>query len=124
MSDPQTHQIADRLREALVAADLTEFSELLHPDVRWGAPDDLGSGCQNRGQVLTWYRRGRAAGISAEVTECVVFDSRILIGMRISGRDAMGGDETRWQVFTVGGGQIVEIVGYDNRAEAFDRASQ
>jgi len=29
----------------------------------------------------------------------------------------------RWQVFTIGGGQIVEIVGFDDRADAVMRAS-
>lgn len=69
MSDTRTEQIAGRIQEVLAVADLSEFRDLLHPDVRWGAPEDLGSGCQNRNQVLAWYRRGREAGVRAEVTE-------------------------------------------------------
>jgi SnoaL-like domain len=125
VADSQTEEIAERIQTALAAADVTQFSDLLHPDVRWGPPDDPNFGCQNRGQVLAWYRRGRQAGVRAEVTECLVFESRVLIGTKIRGNDAAneaGGEVDRWQVFTVGGGQIVEIVGYDNRPEALARA--
>lgn len=125
MTDAQMAEIAERIQAALGAADVTEFSDLLHPDVRWGAPDDPHPGCQNRRQVLAWYRRGRDAGVRAEVTECLVFDSRVLIGTKVrrgAGGEDAGTENDRWQVFTVGGGQVVEIVGYDNRPEALRRA--
>jgi len=116
--------MAARIQTALAAADLTEFADLLHPDVRWGPPDDPNPGCTNRKQVLTWYRRGRDAGVRAEVFECNVFDCRILIGTRIRGRDEDDAGEgvERWQVFTVNGGQIVDITGFDDRPEALARA--
>jgi len=117
---------AERIQAALGAADLTEFSGLLHPDVYWGAPDDPNPGCQNRKQVLSWYRRARARGVRAEVTEVEVLGSRILVGTRIRGNDAAddaGGETDRWQVFTVAAGQIMEIVGFDSRSEALARAS-
>ena len=123
MSDALMDAIAARIQTALGAADLTVFSDLLHPDVRWGPPDDPNPGCTNRKQVLTWYRRGRDAGVRAEVVECHVFDCRILIGTRIWGRDEHAAEGVeRWQVFTVNGGQIVEIVGYDDRSEAVARS--
>jgi len=118
--------IAARIQTALAATDVTEFSDLLHPGVRWGGPDDPNPGCHNRQQVLSWYQRGRDAGVRAEVTECLVFDSRVLIGTRIRGNDLAdeaGGEVDRWQVFTVRGGQIVDIVGCDNRPEALARAA-
>jgi hypothetical protein len=61
MADSRTEEIAERIQTALAAADVTQLSDLLHPDVRWGPPDDPNPGCQNRGQVLAWYRRGREA---------------------------------------------------------------
>ena len=124
--DAQMEATAERIQAALGAADLTEFSELLHPDVRWGPPDDPNPGCVNRRQVLSWYRRARARGVRAEVTEFEILGSRILVGTRIRGNDAadtVGGEMDRWQVFTVAAGQIVEIVGYDSRKDALARAS-
>ena len=124
MSDAPMDAIAARIQTALGSADLAEFADLLHPDVRWGPPDDPNPGCTNRKQVLAWYRRGRAAGVRAEVVECQVFDCRILIGTRIWGRDEeqVADGVERWQVFTVNGGQIVEIIGYDDRSEALARS--
>jgi SnoaL-like domain len=124
MSDASMEAIAARIQTALGAADLSGFADLLHPDVRWGPPDDPNPGCTNRKQVLTWYRRGFNAGVRAEVVECQAFDCRILIGTRIWGSDehfAAEGVE-RWQVFTVNGGQIVEITGFDDRSEALARS--
>jgi len=125
MSDAPMDAIAAGIQTALDAADLTEFADLLHPDVRWGPPDDPSPDCTNRKQVLTWYRRGRDAGVRADVFECRVFDCRILIGTQIRGRDEAdgAGSVDRWQVFTVNGGQIVEITGYDDRPEALARAA-
>ncbi len=125
-TDAQMEATAERIRAALDAADLTEFSGLLHPDVRWGAPDDPNPGCQNRKQVLSWYRQARARGVRAQVTEIEILGSRILVGTRIRGNDAAdeaGGEMDRWQVFTVAAGQVVEIVGYDSRSEALAKAS-
>jgi ketosteroid isomerase-like protein len=126
MTESQTEAVAARIKAALAATDVGEFSDLLHPDARWGAPDDPNPSCQSRQQVLAWYQRGRDAGVRAEVTECVVFDSRVLIGTRVRGNDLAdeaGGEVDLWQVFTVGDGQILEIVGYDNRREALARAT-
>jgi hypothetical protein len=54
--------VAQRLRIALEAADPSAFGDLLDPNVRWGPPGDPSPPCQNRAQVLSWYRRGREAG--------------------------------------------------------------
>ena len=72
-TDPeQMDQIARQVQAALQTADLTGYRELLDPNVTWGAPDDMEYGCRNRDQVLAWYRRGRAKGVRANVTETVV----------------------------------------------------
>ncbi len=127
MSDqpPTAQEVAERIQDALSAADLTEFAELLDPDVRWGAPDDPAPACRNRKQVLQWYRRARDAGVRGTVTELVVTGNRILVGMDVSGRtpaEEGGATTQRWQVLDVHNGRVTEIVGYDDRAEAAARA--
>ena len=118
--------IVGRVEAALNEADLEAIGDLLEPNVRWGAPDDPDQSCQNRGQVLAWYRRGREAGVRAHVTETTVYGDRILVGLKVSGRAGEGdvdAEADRWQVLTVGGGGITEICGFDNRDDAAARAA-
>jgi ketosteroid isomerase-like protein len=114
-------RIAGQVRIALEAADLSSFSDLLDPDVRWGPPGDPSPPCQNRKQVLAWYQRGRDAGTRAQVSEISVLGDRILVGLVVAGTEAArerGGRATRWQVLTVRDGRVVDIVGFDQRSEA------
>jgi len=126
---PEDHHamqhIAQQVRVALEGADLTAYGDLLDPDVRWGAPDARQPACRNRDQVLTWYRRGRESGVRASVNEVVVLGDRLLVGLTVRGsEDAVerGGAALRWQVLTVRGGRVVDIVGFDDRTEALSRA--
>jgi ketosteroid isomerase-like protein len=117
--------IEGRIKLALESADLDAINDLLDPDVRWGAPDDEAPSCQNRRQVLAWYRRGRAAGVRARVTEVTAHGDKILVGLEVTGRpatDATGGEADRWQVLTVAEERIVDIRGFDDRQEAAARA--
>jgi streptomycin 6-kinase len=120
--------IAERIRTALEASDLSAFAELLDANVRWGAPDDPSPACQNRAQVLAWYQRGRDAGVRARVSEVAVLDDRtILVGLRVARNAAAlenGFEEERWQALTVGDGRVVDIVGFDERSDALARAGQ
>lgn len=52
-------QIAGQIRAGLQSADLLGYRDFLGPNVTWGAPEDMNSGCRNREQVPAWYRRGR-----------------------------------------------------------------
>jgi RimJ/RimL family protein N-acetyltransferase len=120
-------KIAQQVAIALEAADLSAFGELLDPDVHWGAPDDPSPACQGRSQVLAWYQRGREAGVRARVSEVVVLGDRvILVGLRVVNQAATKDDSEveRWQILTVGGSRVVDIVGFDNRSEAVARARQ
>src|ERR1700694_741205 len=113
--------IAQQVKIALEAADLSDFSELLDPDVHWGAPDDPSPSCQNRDQVLAWYRRRRESGGRARVSEVVVLGDRILVGLAVVGNQAARerqGEVERWQILTVRGGRVVDIVAFDERSEA------
>ncbi len=118
---PQTvEQVAVRVSDALQSADLTDYRDLLDPNVQWGAPDDPEPSCHNRDQVMAWYRRGRAKGVRASVTETVVRGNKIMVGLRV--RPAEVGDPTdRWQVLTLSDGLIIDIRGFEERSEAVSR---
>jgi ketosteroid isomerase-like protein len=121
---PPTEEVAQTIRAALDSADLAAFSDLLDPDVQWGAPDDPTPSCRNRDQVLSWYRKGRAHGVRASVTELVVRRHKILVGLKVTGNDAAvlnGGQQDRWQVLTLAAGRIVDIRGFEKRADAVSR---
>jgi ketosteroid isomerase-like protein len=124
MEQAAMEALAQQVRVALESADLASFSHLLDPDVHWGAPDARRPSCRNRDQVLAWYERGRESGTRASVSEVVVFGDRILVGLTV--RDTNEADEhratLRWQVMTVRGGRVVDIVGFDDRADALARA--
>jgi hypothetical protein len=116
----QMEQIAGQVQAALQTADLTGYRELLDPNVTWGAPDDMNSGCRNRDQVLLWYRRGRADGVRADVVETVVRNDMILVGLSIfDGSSSESDSHThRWQILTVKSGLIIDIRGFDDRDAA------
>ena len=114
--------IAALVEAALTSADLDAFTELLDPNVQWGAPDDHAPSCQNRQQVLSWYQRGRDAGVRADVIEVLAGKDRLLVGLRVRGDGAAGGAVERWQVMTVRAGRVVDIRAFDERTEAAGRA--
>ena len=120
----QMEQLAEQVQAALQTADLAGYRELLDPNVTWGAPDDKKPSCQNRDQVLAWYRRGRAKGVRAHVTETVVRNDKILVGLSVSdGQSPPGfGDvANRWQILTVKNGLVIDIRGFDERDAAISR---
>jgi hypothetical protein len=114
--------LAGQVQQALEAADLRAYADLLDPAVRWGPPGDPVPPCQSREQVLAWYQRGRDAGTRARVTETQVSGDKILVGLAVTGLAVTGeeaaGETGRWQVLTVRGGRITDIIGFDDRDEA------
>jgi hypothetical protein len=118
-------ELAVRVQQVLETEDLAAFSELLDPAVQWGPPDDTKSGCHNRAQVIAWYSRARAEGMTGRVTEVVVGDGALLVGMQVT-RPAGGADEAestgRWQVLRVRDGLVVDIRGYPERDQAAGQA--
>jgi ketosteroid isomerase-like protein len=118
-------ETAALVRKALTSEDLSAFTELLDPDVTWGAPGARNPSCKNRSQVLSWYQRGQEAGIRGTVNDVEVVGDRLLVSMTVRGsKDAgeRGGAALRFQVLTVLNGKIVEIVGFDDKAEAVSYA--
>jgi ketosteroid isomerase-like protein len=117
--------LAQQVRVALEGSDLSAFRELLDPDVHWGAPGARHPSCQNRDQVLAWYRRGRESGVEARVSEVTVLEDRLLVSLAVRGSPAAedrGGVSLRWQLLTVRGGRVVDIVGFDDRTDALTHA--
>ena len=113
-------EIADQVLQALRDGDLSAFEELLDPDVTWEAAVDGAPHCRNRTEVLAWYEQSLAAGVRSRVTEIQVAESRILLALEVRGRTAEAIE--RWQVLEVRDGHIVEIVGFDDRGSATNRA--
>jgi RimJ/RimL family protein N-acetyltransferase len=113
-------RLAGRVKLALEAADLDAYAELLDPGVRWGPPGDPAPPCQDRAQVLAWYRRGREAGTRARVTETLVSGDQILVGLTVTDRQAADTESAtdRWQVLAVSNGRVAVISGFDDRDEA------
>src|SRR5258708_37520735 len=95
--------LAERIRGALESADISQFGELLDPNVRWGAPEDPAPSCQSRSDVLAWYGRGRAAGRRARVVDVQVRWDRILVNLIIIEPSTAGTptvEHHRWQILT------------------------
>ena len=111
--------LVDRIRVALGAADLDELGALLAPDVTWGAPgaDDPAWGCHNRRQVIEWYRRGRDAGVRADVSDVARHGDKILVAMRVVRSEAEGPTD-RWQVLTIRDELVADIRGFETLADA------
>jgi hypothetical protein len=120
-------EVAGLVRNALAAEDLSAFTELLDPEVTWGAPDARNPSCQNRNQVLAWYQRGRDAGVRGSLYDVEVLGDRLLVSMSVRGTENArdrGGAALRYQVLTIRSGKVVEIVGFDDRTEALSYAGQ
>jgi ketosteroid isomerase-like protein len=114
-------EMAVLVRRAMVAENMPAFAELLDPDVTWGAPGARNPSCKSRNQVLDWYQRGRQAGVRGSVYDVEIVDDRLLVSMSVSATEnarERGGAALRFQLLTVRGGKIVDIVGFDDRAEA------
>lgn len=117
--------LAERVRAAMGSNDLEALAALMSPDVRWGAPDDLAGGCQNRDQARAWYEAAMARGVRASVNEVEVGDGCLLVGLTVHGSSSTGeecGPTQRWQVLTVDKGLVADIRGFDSRADAAARA--
>ncbi len=117
------HELSRRLRLAYETGDLELFGALLAPNVTWGPPGDPSPPCQSKQQVLAWYQKGAYAGASAKVQEMTSFGDRLLVGLVVTGTSTakeMGGQGQRWQVLTIQGAQIVDIVGFAQKREATD----
>jgi ketosteroid isomerase-like protein len=63
--------------------------------------------------------------MAGEVTEVVVGDGALLVGLRVTGTEEApetGGIAERWQVLRIRDGRVVDIRGYPDRTEAATQA--
>lgn len=119
------NEVADRVRKAMAASDMSAFAELLDPEVTWGAPGSRNPTCKDRKQVLRWYQRAQESGVRGNVFDVEVLGDRLLISLTVQGTEGArerGGTALRFQVFTVRDGRIVDIAGFDDKSEAFQYA--
>lgn len=118
-------ELAEQVRKALAAEDVSAFADLLDPNVTWGAPGSRNPTCKNRNQVLGWYERAQEVGVRGSVFDVDVLGDRLIVSLSVQGTEGArerGGTSLRFQVLTVRDGQIVEIVGFDEKAEALSYA--
>ncbi|MGC2175034.1 MAG: nuclear transport factor 2 family protein [Acidimicrobiales bacterium] len=122
-SNSSMNELARQIRLAYETGDLELFGALLARNVTWGPPGDPSPPCQSKSQVLAWYQKGAYAGARATVQEMTAFGNRLLVGLVVKSMPAskeMGGQAPRWQVLTIEGSQIVDIVGFTQKSEATD----
>ncbi|MGC2486619.1 MAG: nuclear transport factor 2 family protein [Acidimicrobiales bacterium] len=113
--------LAEQVRMALSEGDISAFATLLDPHVTWGAPRARNPTCKNRNQVLDWYRRAQESGIHGEVVDVEVIGDHLLVSLLVRGSESArerGSAAQRYQVLTVRDDRIIDIVGFDDKAEA------
>jgi hypothetical protein len=110
--------IARHLQAAYRDQDLGLLGSLLHPQVQWTGL------CENREQVLDWYRGLTAAGTVATVQSVEVDRDAVVLGLAVAG-NAEGARpapaQHLYQVFIVDDAQVVGIRGYPDRHSALAR---
>lgn len=117
---PQSNaEIARQGFAAIARGDFDAISEFLDPDVKWhgGSPAD---GCQNRKQTLAWMRSRpqRGAGRMPELVDVVEAGDRVVVILQ----PPAGADDPRPRqtanLSTFRDGKVVEMVHYDDAADA------
>ncbi|HEY1762517.1 MAG TPA: nuclear transport factor 2 family protein [Acidimicrobiales bacterium] len=122
MAESATHmeQVARDLRLAYELGDTELFGALLAPDVTWGPPGDPPT-CRSKNQVLAWYENGANAGARAQVQSIEIVGEQLLVGLVVVGTSSakkLSRQAVRWQVLTVSGSRIVDIVGFEQKSDA------
>jgi len=99
-------------REAIEHGDLTEFEEVLAPDIVWLGryPGEI---CRNRDEVLAMLREAQEKGIQASPEIVLESDELLVVDPHLDGRH---------QVLVVRDGVISEVRAYLNREAAMAAA--
>ena len=120
MSDA-ARAIAGKLRTALEQEDEELFASLLDPAVRWGGEEETPETCHRREQVVARYHRLRESGVGVKVEETICREGVAVLALALSlprsGRSAEL-PPVVYQVFRIGGGLVVDIRGFPERAKA------
>ena len=111
-------EVAHHLETAHRDLDLDLLGSLLHPEVHWTGL------CNNRGEVLAWYRGLMADGVTATVQSVELDRDAVVLGLAVA-RQAEGARaapaQHLYQVFVIDNAQVVDIRGYPDRTSALAR---
>lgn len=124
MSEPP-RSTAEKLRQAFEQGDERLLASVLDPTVRWGGEEEEPDTCHSRGEVLAWYGKLKAAGVSATVEEVIDCGDVVVLGLAISRPEGRTGSEVPlvvFQVFRLAAGLVVDIRGFPEREEALASA--
>jgi ketosteroid isomerase-like protein len=108
-------EIARRGWEAAQRGELEVIGELLDPDVKWhgGDPSALGA-CSNRGEALEFMRDARARRPLPELVDVRGAGDKVVVIMQPLDQP----DVQTANVTTFRNGKVIEMVHYDNAADA------
>jgi ketosteroid isomerase-like protein len=111
-------ELARRGFDAVRRGDLEAIRDLLHPDVKWHGGDPTAEGaCQNRAQALQYMRARGGRGIG-ELVEVLDAGEQVVVIMRPRSQDGEPPSSLVANLTTFRDGQVVEMVHYDNAADA------
>ena len=123
MIDPMD-ALAERLRDALNARDMTAFRSLIAEDARWGDSDlPDGRACFNRNDIIATYKRLLHQGVTGTVVETITGPAGVACHIEIEWLDATDRRPTLYQVFLVTDGLVTRINGMDDRELAIEQIS-
>jgi hypothetical protein len=117
-----TEAAAARLRAAFESSDLAAFGAVLDDAVRWGGEEETPETCHSRAEVLERLATQRTNGLRIRVIELVPGAEGVLLGLSVIRPGQGHRERTRYQALKVRDERVVEIRGYESRAEAAARA--
>jgi ketosteroid isomerase-like protein len=110
-------EAARRGFEAAMRGDLAPIEELLDPDVKWHGGDPA-SGCQDKGEALSFIQQALDNGIKADLVDVIDAGDRVVVVLQRE-----GDDQPRANLTTFRNGKVVEMIAFEAPAEALAAAS-
>lgn len=103
------------------ADNLGAFTDLLHPDVRWGGEEDTEDTCHSRADVEQWLGRLLGTGVVLRLHEVREIGEHLLLDVRVEGLpDVL----QRWERAHVRDGLIDDLRPVDDPEEISPAASE
>ena len=120
MSATPDVQLLERIWEARLTGDLEPLRDALAPDAQWFNVSEGEWDCHDRDTILRVMRSNMDRGISGRMEDVEQFGSRIVVGVRPSGRPPSRRLDNGlvYVVVTVSNGVITELKASESRASA------